>query len=151
MRKYIFIGIGGILGAILRYYIKNIHIYHYKEAIPLNTLIINITGSFILALILTIAFEVWEFDSDIRLGIATGFLGAYTTFSTMCKETVTLINNGYYFSAISYLTISTMLGLGVTYLGTVVAREAVSLLVNNIRYEKRSQNKMESESNEEVK
>lgn len=129
MRKYIFISIGGILGAISRYLIKEIHIYNYHENIPLNTLIINITGSFILALILTIAFEIWEFDSDIRLGIATGFLGAYTTFSTLCKETVGLIHEGFYFSAVSYLIVSTMLGLAAVYLGIILAREVVSKLV----------------------
>jgi fluoride exporter len=134
MRKFIFIGVGGILGAILRYYIKNIHIYHYKEAVPLNTLMINVTGSFMLALILTIALEIWEFDSDIRIGIGTGFLGAYTTFSTMCKETVLLISCGYYYSAISYITLSTMLGLGAAYFGIVVAREGVSKMVEGRWY-----------------
>ena len=130
MRKYMFIGIGGILGAILRYYIKNVHIYHYKEAIPLNTLLINITGSFVLALVLTIAYEIWDFDSNIRLGIATGFLGAYTTFSTMCKETFALAVSGYYYSALSYITVSTILGLGAAYFGIVLAREVVRKLVN---------------------
>lgn len=126
MRKYIFIGIGGILGAILRYYIEHIQIYHYKEAVPLNTLLINVSGSFLLALILTIALEVWEFDSDIRLGIGTGFLGAFTTFSTMCKETVLLLKGGDYYSAISYITVSTMIGLAAAYLGIVIAREVVA-------------------------
>lgn len=125
MKKYIYIGIGGFLGAVSRYLIKNIHIYHYKELIPLNTLIINVTGSFILALILTLALEIWEMDECIRLGIATGFLGAYTTFSTLCKETVTLLTNGYYFSAISYITISTVLGLVGVYFGVIVAREFI--------------------------
>lgn len=149
MRKYIFIGAGGFLGAILRYYIKSIQIYHYKEAIPLNTLIINIAGSFMLALILTTALEVWEFDSNIRLGIATGFLGAFTTFSTMCKETVLLINSGYYFSAISYITISTMLGLGAAYFGIVVAREAVSKIASGKEYEMISEEESASESEKE--
>jgi len=145
MRKYIFIGAGGILGAILRYYIKNIHIYHYKEVIPLNTLLINITGSFILALVLTTALEVWEFDSNLRLGIATGFLGAFTTFSTMCKETVSLMNSGYYYSAISYITISTILGLGAAYFGIVLAREAVSKMVNDEEVKTISQEESASE------
>lgn len=130
MRKYTLIAIGGILGAILRYTIKNIHVYHYKEVVPINTLFINVTGSFMLALILTIAFEIWELDADIRLGIATGFLGAYTTFSTMCKETVSLMSQGYYYSSISYICFSTMLGLAAAYFGVVLAREVVSKLVN---------------------
>lgn len=134
MRKYIFIGLGGILGAILRYYIKNIHINNYNLAVPLNTFIINITGSFALALILTIALEIYEFDSDIRLGIGTGFIGAYTTFSTMCKEAVLLISSGYYYLAISYITVSTILGLGAVYLGVLIAREVVAKIVEVRRY-----------------
>nr|WP_242851510.1 CrcB family protein [Clostridium sp. DMHC 10] len=90
MKKYLLIAGGGALGAILRFIIKNINFYNYKQAIPLNTLIINITGSFVLALISTIAIDNLELDNDIRLGITTGFIGAYTTFSTMCKETVGL-------------------------------------------------------------
>lgn len=129
MRKYIFIGIGGILGAILRYVIKGVQIYNYHENVPLNTLIINITGSFVLALVLTVAFEVWKFDTAVRLGIATGFLGSYTTFSTLCKEIVNLIYQGDYFSAILYITVSTVIGLAAAYFGIVLAREASSMLV----------------------
>jgi CrcB protein len=123
IRKYLYIGIGGALGAILRYIGKNIEITNYKENIPLNTLLINIIGSLLLALFLTIAFEVWELDANLRIGIATGFLGAFTTFSSLCKETVVLMNQGYYFSAISYITVSIFLGLAFAYLGIVIARE----------------------------
>jgi fluoride exporter len=129
MRRYTFIAVGGMLGALSRYAIKNIQIYHYKEVIPINTLLINVSGSFILALILTIAFEVFEFDADIRMGIATGFLGAYTTFSTLCKETVNLMKQGYYYSSISYICFSTILGLAAAYFGVVLAREVVTKLV----------------------
>ena len=148
MRKYIYIGAGGFLGAILRYYIKNIHIYHYKELIPLNTLLINITGSFILALVLTISYEIWDFDSNIRLGIATGALGAYTTFSTMCKETVSLMQTGDYYSAISYITTSTFIGLAAAYFGIIIAREAVSKLVNKEDHEAAGQEECASDSQE---
>ncbi|MBU3153377.1 fluoride efflux transporter CrcB [Clostridium estertheticum] len=129
MKKYAFIAIGGMLGAILRYVIKSIHIYHYKEVIPINTLLINISGTFLLSLILTVTFEIYEMDSDIRLGIATGFLGAFTTFSTLCKETVNLINQGYYYSSISYIGFSAMFGLAAAYFGAIVAREVVPIFI----------------------
>ena len=128
MRKYIYIGCGSFIGAVLRYLIKGIQIYNYHENVTLNTLFINVLGAFIMAFILTIAFEIWAFDSDIRLGVTTGFLGAFTTFSTLCKETVGLMQNGDYFSAISYMTVSVMLGLGAAYFGIVVAREIGSKL-----------------------
>jgi CrcB protein len=123
MRKYIYIGLGGILGTYLRYYIRNIQIYNYHGNVPINTLAINVSGSFLLALILTIAFEIWEINANLRLGITTGFLGAFTTFSTLCKETVVLFKEGDYFSSISYITLSTMLGLAAAYFGVILARK----------------------------
>jgi len=130
MKKYVWIGCGGFLGAVLRYLIKGIQIYGYHEAVPLNTLFINVSGTFALALIMTLALEIFELDADIRLGVTTGFLGAYTTFSTLCKEVVGLMRNGAYFSAISYLTVSAVLGLGAAYFGTVLARE-IGLRIGN--------------------
>lgn len=135
MKNCLYIGVFGFFGAILRYFIKNIHIYHYAEKVPINTIIINVTGSFILALILTIAFEVWEIREEIRLGIATGFLGAYTTFSTLCKDTVTLINGGLYFSAINYITVTVLLGLCAVYFGIVLAREFISKIISKGNYD----------------
>lgn len=130
MRKYIFIGVGGFLGAILRFWIKTIPLQNYKELLPINTLFINVTGSFILALITTAALEILKMDVDIRLGICTGFLGAYTTFSTLCKEASELINRGYYFSSLSYIVNSVILGLAAAYFGVIVAREVIQKYVN---------------------
>jgi fluoride exporter len=130
MRKYSFIMIGGALGAVLRLAAKNISIGQYNGGFPLNTLIINITGSFVLALFLTLSYEVFEIDADIRLGISTGFLGAYTTFSTLCKEAVILILNREYITAVSYLTASIVLGLAAAYLGVVLARGAIGRLAD---------------------
>ena len=129
MRKYVFVGIGSFVGAVLRYLVKGIVIPGYHENVPINTLIINVCGAFILAFILTVAFEVWEFSPDIRTGLTVGLLGAFTTFSTLCKETVGLMSGGDYFSAISYVTVSVMLGLGFAYLGIVLAREFGSRIV----------------------
>jgi CrcB protein len=119
MRKYIYIGIGGFLGAISRHLIQSIPV----SGIPLNTLMINLSGSLLIAILLTFSLEIREFDSDVKLGITTGFLGAYTTFSTLCKETVGLFQNGNYFSAIFYMTISALLGLLMAYFGIVIARK----------------------------
>jgi len=123
VKKYIYIGAGGFLGAILRFLIESSYIFNFMENIPLNTLLINITGSFLLALILTIFIYFQEIKENIRLGITIGFLGAFTTFSTMCKEVVNLMIKRYYISAIFYLTLSTILGLVAAYLGVIVARK----------------------------
>lgn len=130
MRKYIYLSCGGFTGAILRYLIEQVKIPGDYENIPINTLLINISGAFLMAFILAVAFEVREMDEDIRLGVTTGFLGAYTTFSTLCKESVGLMQNGYYFSAVSYITVSIALGLSAAYLGTVLARRIGTMTSN---------------------
>lgn len=118
MRKYIFIGIGCFLGSISRYSIFAV----YSGDFPLDTLLINVTGSFLLAFIITTALELWHFDSDVRNGLTVGFLGAFTTFSALCKETVELLYGEYYITAFLYILLSTILGLGAAYLGIVLAR-----------------------------
>lgn len=124
MRKYSYIMIGGALGAMLRVAVKNIGFGQQQGGFPLNTLIINITGSFVLALFMTLTLEIFEFDADIRLGVSTGFLGGYTTFSTFCRESVLLVVSGQYAAAAAYLAASTFLGLGAAYLGVIAARGA---------------------------
>ncbi|WP_027626796.1 fluoride efflux transporter FluC [Clostridium lundense] len=122
MKEYIFIGIGGFLGAISRLLIKNIEMFNYSGDIPVNTLIINITGSFLLSFILTLALEGIKIDSNIKMGLCTGFLGSYTTFSTLCKETYNLFYKSYYFASI-YVFFSIVLGLLMAYLGVALGRK----------------------------
>ena len=128
MRKYVWIGCGGFIGAIARYLLKGVPLTPYNGPIPLNILLINITGAFLLGLVLTTAFEGRELDPDIRLGIATGFLGAFTTFSTMCKEIVGLLAGGDFASAALYMAVSVALGFAASSFGVLLARAAGSRL-----------------------
>lgn len=123
MRKYIYIGLGGALGASLRYLIKEISINKYQQTIPIDTLLINIVGCFLLAFILTVALDVLRRRPNLKLGITIGFLGAFTTFSTICKEIVDLASNGHYLIAVFYFTASTVFGLMAAYLGFISAKK----------------------------
>nr|WP_243121164.1 CrcB family protein [Clostridium autoethanogenum] len=71
MKKYIYIGIGGFLGAILRFALENVKVSTYLSLIPINTLFINITGAFILAFVTTAAFFTLVVSVKIKLGIWT--------------------------------------------------------------------------------
>ncbi len=122
MRKYVFLGCASFLGAVARYGAERIQIIGYHGNIPINTLAINVSGALWMAFLLTLAFEVWAWDEDIRLGVTTGFLGAYTTFSTLCKESVTLLYQGAYASALLYMTSSVIMGLAAVYAGVGLAR-----------------------------
>ena len=125
MGKYIYISIGGAAGAVIRQFTEGLTLFGYRGDFPLNTFIINISGSFILALFLTIAFEVMEIDGDLRIGISTGFLGAFTTFSALCKESVLLMEGSRLFLASVYISSSLLFGFGAAFLGIVLARKVV--------------------------
>ncbi len=133
MWKYIYISAGGALGAVLRYAIESIDTGNYHINIPLNTLIINISGCFALALFLTVAFKALKINADIKMGIAIGFFGAFTTFSTFCKETVVLMARDGYFSAILYITLSAMLGLAASHLGIRTAMRIEAGLIKETK------------------
>lgn len=125
MKKYIYIGAGGFIGAVLRYILKNIDIFNYTK-LPLNTFLINISGSFIIGLILTLAYEKRDIDENVRLGVVTGFIGAYTTFSTLCKETAGLYAKGSLYYAVLYVILSAVIGLAAVYTGTIAARKVIT-------------------------
>ena len=125
MKKYVLIASGGALGAIARMIVENAALWENSGTFPINTLLVNVAGSFVLALFLTLSLEILQLDPTVRMGISTGFLGAFTTFSTFCKESVALIDNGEYAAAAAYLFLSPVLGLMAAFLGIVVAREMI--------------------------
>lgn len=123
MKKYIYISIGGFFGAILRSTIKNIQTTGLFATFPVTTLLINIIGSYILALLMTITFASHKWNPNVKLGVTVGFLGAFTTFSTLCKEVVELIWHADYSTVILYLLASITIGLLAAYSGTVTANK----------------------------
>src|SRR5574340_720948 len=89
---FVSISIGAILGANLRYLVGGWVAAWVPTTFPLGTLVINVSGSFLLGLVLTLIGDhapVWW-----RPGLAIGFLGSYTTFSTFCFETMRLARDG---------------------------------------------------------
>lgn len=126
MRKYTLIGIGGFLGAILRYLIKSASTDNDPGQIPFVTLIINLFGCLLLSLLLTLFLEEFEIGPNIRLGLSTGLLGAFTTFGTICKEINTLLRNDFFLYAIIYAAISLIFGLFATVLGYRLAELIIS-------------------------
>src|SRR5659263_30319 len=106
MKKYAFVGIAACFGAIIRYLLESGRMNESFFGFPVDTLLINVTGSFVLCLVLTIGFDVWKMNVDVKQGITTGFIGAFTTFSTFCKETVVLLQQNNLVSAGTYILVS---------------------------------------------
>jgi fluoride exporter len=115
------IALGGALGAVARYEVAQL-IHVSKDAFPWATFWTNISGAFVLGFFLTLVVERFPPSRYPRPFFAVGFLGAYTTFSTMAVETVSLIRDDRPALGVGYLTGSIAAGLVVVYAGIVLAR-----------------------------
>lgn len=122
MRAVFFISVGAVVGANARYFVGLWAAQQFGAAFPYGTLIINVSGSFAIALILTVLTDRVVDDPAWRLMLATGFCGGYTTFSTYAFEAMTLIRQGSYAPAGLYVVGSSALALVGIAVGTVVAR-----------------------------
>ena len=106
---YLAVGIAGFLGAVTRAWLGKLINTGFAAHFPLNTLIINLTGCFVLSFFLNLTFERLEINPRLRLGIGTGFLGAYTTFSTFSVESINLVRINLAWLSLAYI-LSTSLG-----------------------------------------
>lgn len=123
VRNPIAVSLGAIAGALSRYYLSIWITQRLGTNFPYGTLIINLTGSFALGLLTSLVLErVLAISPEVRLLIATGFLGSYTTFSTYELDTINLVQESSFNKAIIYWFGSAAIGAFSLYLGIVAAR-----------------------------
>ncbi len=122
MRTFLLIGLGGALGAWARWAVSGAIAARWGAAFPLGTFLVNASGSFAIGFVLTLVAARSGDGADVRALVATGFLGAYTTFSTFSFETVALLRAGEILTALGYVAASLLLGLAATAAGILLAR-----------------------------
>lgn len=116
------ISVGGAAGAVARYLVDGAVSSAVRGAFPWGTLIVNLSGSFALGLLFGLAIERAVLPSDIRAPLMIGFLGAYTTFSTLMLESLRLWEDGSLPLALANLVASSALGMTAVIVGLVLAR-----------------------------
>lgn len=89
---------------------------------PLGTLVINVTGSFLIGFLMTMLTERFNLDPVWRLLLVVGFLGGYTTFSSFEWETYTAVREGALWNGMLNVVSSVMLGYVAVWLGVLLAR-----------------------------
>jgi CrcB protein len=117
------IAFGGALGAPARYEVTRL-IHVAKASFPWSTFWINVTGSLVLGFLLILMIERFPPSRYLRPFFATGFLGAYTTFSTYMVDTDTLVKDGHVAIGVTYLLASALAGLFAVWIGILAGRLA---------------------------
>jgi CrcB protein len=122
MKALLLVAGGGAAGAAARYlvYVATAHLL--CTGFPYATLIVNIVGSFAMGLLAEVLALVWAASTDVRLFLAVGFLGAFTTFSTFSLDFSVVYKRGDLFLAFVYVAASVIFSIGALFAGLWVAR-----------------------------
>ena len=122
MREILWISLGAIAGANARYFIARWVAKLISASFPYGTLLINVSGSFVLGLFLIWTTERVIADPRWRLLVAIGFCGSYTTFSSYALESITLLEQGHWVDLAANVITNNALALLGIIAGAVVAR-----------------------------
>ena len=121
--KFLLILLGGGAGSLSRYLIGTAIVMRYGTRFPIvGTMTINVTGSFLIGLLMTLITERFGVNSNLRPLLVIGFLGGYTTFSSFEWETYSAIRNGGFWVGIFNIVGSVVLGYVAVWLGAMLAR-----------------------------
>lgn len=120
--KYLLILAGGGVGSLARYAAGTAIMSRYSGRFPLGTMIVNVTGSFLIGLIMTWITEQLQPNPNWRFLLVIGFLGGYTTFSSFEWETFSIVRGGGFWIGLVNVVGSVVLGYLAVWLGAQLAR-----------------------------
>lgn len=116
-----YVALGGAAGAAARYLVSNWMTARLGTDFPWGTFFANMSGSFLIGVVLVLA-EIGNFPAEVRLLVAVGVLGGYTTFSSFSYESLQLVTGGAVLAAFLNMVGQLALGLVFVYLGVAVGR-----------------------------
>lgn len=121
MDRYIMVILGGATGSLTRYVLGTAIMTRLGTRFPVGTLVINVSGSFLIGLFMTLLTERFQPHPNWRLLLVVGFLGGYTTFSSFEWETLSLIKDGGRWLGFFNVAGSVLLGYAAVWLGSIIA------------------------------
>jgi fluoride exporter len=120
--RTLLVATGGLVGSVARYWmagwVQNLN----GSDFPFGTLAVNVVGSFILGLVMTLALERGLLSAEVRILLGTGFCGGFTTMSTFSYETFALAQYGSPADALSNVALTLVTCLAAVWLGGLVGR-----------------------------
>jgi CrcB protein len=118
----LWVGLGGFLGAMGRYWVDGLISATGRGAFPWGTWVVNVSGCFLVGLLASVLTERLLPAPTLRVALTVGFVGAYTTFSTFAYETVRLGQDGAVGLALLNVGLSVVAGVGAAWLGLAAGR-----------------------------
>ncbi|MGZ4125240.1 MAG: fluoride efflux transporter CrcB [Actinomycetota bacterium] len=122
MRSIVGVAIAGAGGAVARYGLGGWIAERLPVSFPWDTLVVNVTGSFVLGLLFVLTTERFAVSPAFRAALTIGFVGAYTTFSTFSLETFRLVEDGAWWLAAANVMSSIVFALAAVAAGVAVGR-----------------------------
>lgn len=123
MNGFLLVGAGGALGAMARYGFSSMIGRLWPMSFPLATLLVNIIGSIAMGLFVGLMAKLLPANQEeLRLFVAVGIFGGFTTFSSFSLDTIVLIERGELIQAITYVALSVVVCLIGLYLGLLITR-----------------------------
>ncbi len=119
MGRFLIVCGAGALGCGLRYLVS---LWIDARAFPFATLVVNLAGSFAIALVLELSLRIADFPPNLRLALATGFLGGLTTYSSFNHESTSLLQAGQVLRGLLYLGVTVLGCFAAGLLGLALAR-----------------------------
>lgn len=123
MLKCFYVGLGGCVGSVCRYLV-GLALAPISILFPVSTLLINLSGSFLIGVISELSLQTTLLHPDLTLFLTTGICGGFTTFSTFSLETSRLLEDGRTIAGIVYAAASVLLCL----IGVTLGRELIRLI-----------------------
>jgi CrcB protein len=119
MLTYFWLGLGGAIGTVARFWLDNVISNHFSKLFPLGILTINVTGSFLIGILFSLIGPEGRFlvSPTVRMFFMVGICGGYTTFSSFSLGTLTLVREKQWLYAGLYVVLSVVLCLLAVWLG----------------------------------
>ena len=121
-RQILFIAAGSAIGGVARFLISRWMDVLVVSSFPFGTLLVNFAGCFLIGSLYAVALKYSEVSPTLILFLTTGFCGGFTTFSAFSYESLQLVKSGQFISAITYVLLSVIGGVLLTFLGFQVIK-----------------------------
>ena len=125
LQRIIYVGIGGGIGAVIRYWVTKQSANLFNSSIPIGTLIVNVVGGFLIGMIYELSMSTDLISPNLKLFLTTGIMGGLTTFSTFSYETISLISDGRFIVGMTNILLNVFLSLGGVALATSLCRAII--------------------------